>query len=208
MPGRWGRPRTARSRTRSAWSPCPRAAPDGKNTGALGGWQLAVSKYSENPDIAADLVRYLTVRGRAEAPGDQGLLQPDDRVALQGPGGAGGGAVLRLALRDVHERGGAAVEGDRAPSTTRSAPSSSTPCTKCWAAGSKPDVALAALRRSSTGCRAAASGKRKSSRAPGLRARRGSASILRVGEDGHGDADEPCSRGNSDGCRARVATDP
>jgi len=26
----------------------------------LGGWQLAVSKYSKNPAVAADLVRYLT----------------------------------------------------------------------------------------------------------------------------------------------------
>jgi trehalose/maltose transport system substrate-binding protein len=33
---------------------------DGKHTGTLGGWQLAVSKYSQNPEIAADLVAYLT----------------------------------------------------------------------------------------------------------------------------------------------------
>lgn len=32
----------------------------GKNTGALGGWQLAVSKYTKNIEPAADLVRYLT----------------------------------------------------------------------------------------------------------------------------------------------------
>jgi trehalose/maltose transport system substrate-binding protein len=38
----------------------PKGGEDGKHTGALGGWQLAVSKYSENPEIAADLVRYLT----------------------------------------------------------------------------------------------------------------------------------------------------
>ncbi len=34
--------------------------PDGKHSGALGGWQLAVSSYSANPDAAVDLVRYLT----------------------------------------------------------------------------------------------------------------------------------------------------
>lgn len=28
---------------------------DGKPTGVLGGWQLAVSAYSKNPDLAADL---------------------------------------------------------------------------------------------------------------------------------------------------------
>ena len=38
----------------------PKGGPDGKHTGGLGGWQLAGSKYSENPEVAADLVRYLT----------------------------------------------------------------------------------------------------------------------------------------------------
>ena len=33
---------------------------DGKNAATLGGWQLAVSKYSKNPDAAADLVMYMT----------------------------------------------------------------------------------------------------------------------------------------------------
>lgn len=38
----------------------PKGGPDGKNTGTLGGWQLAVSRYSPNAEIAADLVMYLT----------------------------------------------------------------------------------------------------------------------------------------------------
>ncbi|MGP1396452.1 MAG: ABC transporter substrate-binding protein [Inquilinaceae bacterium] len=38
----------------------PKGGADGKNTGTLGGWQLAVSRYSDNPDVAADLVRFLT----------------------------------------------------------------------------------------------------------------------------------------------------
>ena len=38
----------------------PKGGEDGTNTGTLGGWQLAVSKYSENTELAADLVRYLT----------------------------------------------------------------------------------------------------------------------------------------------------
>ncbi len=41
-------------------SALPKGGADGKNTGVLGGWQLAVSKYSENPELAADLVAYLT----------------------------------------------------------------------------------------------------------------------------------------------------
>jgi trehalose/maltose transport system substrate-binding protein len=38
----------------------PKGGEDGQNTGTLGGWQLAVSRYSENPEVAADLVAYLT----------------------------------------------------------------------------------------------------------------------------------------------------
>jgi len=38
----------------------PRGGEDGKHTGTLGGWQLAVSRYSDNPEVAADLVAYLT----------------------------------------------------------------------------------------------------------------------------------------------------
>jgi trehalose/maltose transport system substrate-binding protein len=38
----------------------PKGGEGGKNTGTLGGWQLAVSKYSKNQDAAIDLVKYLT----------------------------------------------------------------------------------------------------------------------------------------------------
>jgi len=38
------------------------AAADGRPAAALGGWQLAVSRYSRNPEIAASLVRYLVSR--------------------------------------------------------------------------------------------------------------------------------------------------
>ena len=34
--------------------------PDGKNAACLGGWQLMVSTYSKNADVAADLVKYLS----------------------------------------------------------------------------------------------------------------------------------------------------
>jgi trehalose/maltose transport system substrate-binding protein len=38
----------------------PKGGADGKATGTLGGWQLGVSKYSKNPQLAVDLVKYLT----------------------------------------------------------------------------------------------------------------------------------------------------
>jgi len=40
---------------------CPLPSIDGKGgAAALGGWQLAVSKYSENPEVAADVVKFFT----------------------------------------------------------------------------------------------------------------------------------------------------
>lgn len=41
-------------------APLPKGGADGRHAGTLGGWQLAVSKYSKTPDAAADLVMYLT----------------------------------------------------------------------------------------------------------------------------------------------------
>jgi trehalose/maltose transport system substrate-binding protein len=38
----------------------PKGGENGKHTGVLGGWQLAVSKYSQNAELAVDLVRHLT----------------------------------------------------------------------------------------------------------------------------------------------------
>jgi trehalose/maltose transport system substrate-binding protein len=40
---------------------CPLPSIDGKGgAAALGGWQLAVSKYSENPEVAGDVVKFFT----------------------------------------------------------------------------------------------------------------------------------------------------
>ena len=40
--------------------PLPAGADGGQSSACLGGWNLAISKYSEHPDEAVDLVRYLT----------------------------------------------------------------------------------------------------------------------------------------------------
>ncbi len=40
-------------------APLPKGGEQGKNSGTLGGWQLAVSRYSPNKQAAIDLVKYL-----------------------------------------------------------------------------------------------------------------------------------------------------
>ncbi len=40
--------------------PLPSGGPDGKPSGALGGWHLAVSRHSKHPKEAADLITFLT----------------------------------------------------------------------------------------------------------------------------------------------------
>lgn len=40
--------------------PIPKSANGGKNSGSIGGWFLVVSKYSKHPEIAADLIKFLT----------------------------------------------------------------------------------------------------------------------------------------------------
>lgn len=40
--------------------PLPSGGPGGKSMGTLGGWQLAVSRYSKHPKEAADLIMFLT----------------------------------------------------------------------------------------------------------------------------------------------------
>jgi trehalose/maltose transport system substrate-binding protein len=41
-------------------APLPKGGERGEHASTLGGWQLGVSKFSKNPEVAADLVNYLT----------------------------------------------------------------------------------------------------------------------------------------------------
>jgi trehalose/maltose transport system substrate-binding protein len=47
-------------RGRIGVAPLPKGGPDGRHAGTLGGWQLAVSRYSRHSAVAIDLVLYLT----------------------------------------------------------------------------------------------------------------------------------------------------
>jgi len=57
----------------------------GRHTGVLGGWQLAVSKFSKHPDVAADLVAYLTSREVQKRRAIDGSYAPTIRDLYQDP---------------------------------------------------------------------------------------------------------------------------
>jgi trehalose/maltose transport system substrate-binding protein len=57
-------------------SALPKGGADGKNTGVLGGWQLAVSNYSENAELAADLVKCLTSSDKQKSRAIKGSYNP------------------------------------------------------------------------------------------------------------------------------------
>ncbi|MDQ0392159.1 ABC transporter substrate-binding protein [Labrys monachus] len=63
----------------------PKGGPDGKSTGALGGYQLAVSKYSKNPTIAADLVVYMTSQAEQKRRAIEGSFNPTIPVLYDDP---------------------------------------------------------------------------------------------------------------------------
>jgi trehalose/maltose transport system substrate-binding protein len=61
----------------------PKGGEDGKHTGVLGGWQLAVSEYSQNPEVAADLVRYLTSYDEQKRRAIEGSYNPSIEALYQ-----------------------------------------------------------------------------------------------------------------------------
>jgi len=54
----------------------PTGGAEGKTTGALGGWHLAVSRYSRHPEEAADLVKFLTSESEQKRRAIDGSYNP------------------------------------------------------------------------------------------------------------------------------------
>ena len=57
-------------------SPLPKGGADGKSAATIGGWQLAVSKYSKHPKEATDLVMYLTSKEVQKSRAIDGAYNP------------------------------------------------------------------------------------------------------------------------------------
>ncbi|WP_136253722.1 ABC transporter substrate-binding protein [Halomonas niordiana] len=63
--------------------------PEGESAATLGGWNLAVSKYTESPEVAADLVAFLTGEAEQKRRAIQGAYNPtiaslyDDEEVLE-----------------------------------------------------------------------------------------------------------------------------
>ena len=63
----------------------PMGGADGKHTGALGGWQLAVSKYSQNAELAVELVKYLTSPEEQKRRAIKGSFNPTIAALYEDP---------------------------------------------------------------------------------------------------------------------------
>lgn len=65
-------------------SPLP-AGPDGTPAATLGGWQLAVSKYSDNPQVAADVALFLASYDEQKIRAVEGSMNPTIMALYQDP---------------------------------------------------------------------------------------------------------------------------
>lgn len=66
-------------------SALPKGGADGRHAATLGGWQLAVSKYSKHPELAADLVMYLTSSEEQKRRAIHGAYNPTIENLYQDP---------------------------------------------------------------------------------------------------------------------------
>ncbi len=70
-------------RGKFAAAPLPKGSANTQSAATLGGWQLAVSRFSKNASVAADLVRYLTSRDEQKRRAMQGAYAPTIRSLYQ-----------------------------------------------------------------------------------------------------------------------------
>ncbi len=63
----------------------PKGGEDGQHAGTLGGWQLAVSRYSKHPELAADLVRFLVSPAEQKRRAIEGSYNPTITSLYQDP---------------------------------------------------------------------------------------------------------------------------
>jgi trehalose/maltose transport system substrate-binding protein len=66
-------------------APLPRGGVDAKHVAALGGQELAVSKYSAHPKVAADLVLYLTSAVEQKRRAGEGSFNPTIKSLYKDP---------------------------------------------------------------------------------------------------------------------------
>ncbi|ARS52266.1 ABC transporter substrate-binding protein [Kushneria konosiri] len=66
-------------------APLPAGGEDGQSAGVLGGWNLAVSRYSDHPDMAADLVAFLASPEEQKRRAIEGAYNPTIEALYQDP---------------------------------------------------------------------------------------------------------------------------
>ena len=91
----------------------PKGGADGKNTGTLGGWQLAVSQILQEPGSGRRPRAVPDLRGGAEAARDRGRATTPTIAALYKDPEVLEACRSSASSADLHQRRGAAVAGDR-----------------------------------------------------------------------------------------------
>ena len=94
-------------------APLPSGRRGTRSAATLGGWNLAVSKYSPNPDAAIALVKFMASTEFQKQRALEGLAPADDHLALRRPRDRRGAAADPALEGHLPERGAAAVGADQ-----------------------------------------------------------------------------------------------
>ena len=79
-------PKAVRFAAMSAMAELPAGdGPDGRHAAVLGGFGLAVSRYSRQPDLAVDLVRWLTSVDEQKRRASEGAFDPSRPALYEDP---------------------------------------------------------------------------------------------------------------------------